>query len=331
MTRAALFALACVPIVVNAVVSCGGKLGEGAGDGGPAGAGGAGGPFGGGGGPPQVDASRPPPPPSDGGVILPDGSTPTVDATVPPVDSSLPPFDAGGTAYNGFLYFENGGFNGQPTQGSFFAEFFPGPNGIYAGCTIIGQTGTCIAYTCPGSSPIDAGQPQSAGTITISGGALPSGGVPLTGPIYSYSSAGPIYSGGQQMSVVASGGAIPAFNEALVGLDNVTLTSPQPAAGGQYTISTSQDLLASWTGGTAGAQVWIYFTNNGPAQTIAYCAFDAAAGKGDVPQVVVALFKGQSGFFAPIQTNPSAFIIGNSSDTAQIASLAYNFSQATFQ
>jgi hypothetical protein len=314
--RRTAFAVPCVLVVLNAAASCGGHLGNATGNDG-------GGPVG----DDQLLDSAPPP--YDAG-SLPDVTA--VDVSLPPPDATeVDAYDAG-VAY-GLIYFENGGF-GQNVQGSFFAEFYEGPTGLFTGCTLTGQSGGCSAYQCPGASPIDAGAMLSAGVLTISGGSLPAGGVPVTlapGTGYSYTAPGSIYTPGQTMTVSASGATVPAFDQTVVGLGIVTLTTPpSPGVGGSYLITTSQDLATAWTGGAAGAQVWIYFTTSGgPNQTFAYCSFDATAGQGIVPQPLLALFKGSSGFMSAIHTNPSTFAAGTF--PTQIASLAYNFSQVTFQ
>jgi hypothetical protein len=143
----------------------------------------------------------------------------------------------------------------------------------------------------------DGGIPPefSAGTITITGGTL-SAPITLTYDAatgYSvFSSTTPIYTPGNTFNVSAVGADIAAFSGASAAAPNdIVITSPSGGTGTNlmYTIDESTDLVITWTGGSAGAEVDVNLSNldDSSLALSASCIFDASAGTGTIPTALL--------------------------------------------
>ena len=140
-----------------------------------------------------------------------------------------------------------------------------------------------------------------AGVISISGIPTP---VRLTpepsGDYVSYAQYSdltrPLFTGGEEITVAASGHNIPAFAEQLVAPAKIVVTSPTPLPDSELSIPIHQDLTVAWTGGAGLVQVMIGSISNGH---IALCRFPAADGSGVIPHTVLEdISRGGSADFA---------------------------------
>jgi hypothetical protein len=156
------------------------------------------------------------------------------------------------------------------------------------------KSGSCTLNRCELG---DGGAPAefSAGTITITGGTL-SAPITLTYDAstgYSvFSSTTPIYTPGQTFNVSAVGADIAAFSGASAAAPNdIVITSPSGGTGTNlmYAIDESTDLVITWTGGSAGAQVDVNLSNLDDSSLAlnASCTFDASAGTGTIPTALL--------------------------------------------
>jgi hypothetical protein len=157
-----------------------------------------------------------------------------------------------------------------------------------AGCTT-DMSGSCSYKSC---MAIDSGVAPlptyvSAGSITVSGGSIPSGTV-LTkddGGIYSMMAVGMdvVVKNGDTITVSATGGDVPAFTALkVVAAPSYMLTSP-PCSTDCGPLDRTTDLPVTWTGLNDGKiHITLFTASGGPSQTIA-CDFPASDGKGTIP------------------------------------------------
>lgn len=226
------------------------------------------------------------------------------------------------------MYFE------QCTSGSlcsqiefaFAGEFVPSPA---SGCAPTVTSGSCAFYaSCSSTGPAAV----SAGTLTISGGNLGGGTAvtPDSSNAYNYTAMGSMFSAGQTLTVSASGATVPAFGpESVVAPPSIVITAPT-ANGGTYTIPTSADLSVVWTGGQAGSQVLFEGSNTSNPQSYFTCTWDGAAGRGTVPQAVLAGLAGQTmGYLFWGQLTTRTFAAGSYS-VSEVA-LPFGATNASFQ
>jgi hypothetical protein len=111
----------------------------------------------------------------------------------------------------------------------------------------------------------------------------------------------PIFEPGDPLCVSATGGAYPAFpNLPIVAPSAMRLLQPILDAGADRSspIAATSDLALAWTGGVAGETLGFYITSEPTSDGGAYlpaasCGFDAVAGRGSIPQSVLASFAGQ--------------------------------------
>ncbi len=188
--------------------------------------------------------------------------------------------------------------------------FAPSLEGFW--CSIVASEGPCVVAECMPDLFFDA---AGAGTVTISGGAIPAGATATIsapfGPYY-YMASGTLFTPGQTLSVSATGGMVPAFGpEEVTVPPTVTLTAPAITAG-TSTVSTSSDLTVTWTGGQSGATMTFEGgAANGVAPFFFTCDWDASIGQGTVPKAVLAPFSGfPDGYFAFGQRATTTFTAG---------------------
>ena len=190
----------------------------------------------------------------------------------------------------------------------FFAQFVP-PVGAWPVCgTVVGPCTLVTDASCP---PTPYTPLLNAGTVTIRGEAFGVANVeqedggydPET---YVFEILGPdggtmpIFEPGDPLCVSASGDAYPAFpNLPIVAPAAAMLLQPILDAGadGSSPIAATSDLALAWTGGVAGEILGFYITarptDGGLLLPAASCEFDAVAGRGTIPQSVMAAFVGQ--------------------------------------
>jgi hypothetical protein len=219
--------------------------------------------------------------------------------------------------YDGLLDFIN-----QADSNDVFSGTFAG--GLTAGdaCTTPQSFGaSCIAITCS-PLPLDAGVTYpTAGTLTLTGGIFDAGinVAPVGEGVYAYSqpTATSSFAPGDILGVAASGGAVPAFSQTIVGPGCVTLTPPSMGDAGT-SVSTGQDLTLTWSGNEPGAQVFLiaFASPSTPTaqttQTEIACSFDAALGTGTIPQAALAALNGGThGVLAWGQYQTKDFVAGS--------------------
>jgi hypothetical protein len=185
--------------------------------------------------------------------------------------------------------------------GTFYAAFSKTTPVVDSGCQVV-DAGACTTTTCPPPPMSDAGAvgdaasafdgnfPMAAnpGILTVSGGVFGSG--TELGPdklgTYLYTSPATIFAPGDKLGVAGQGADIPGFaTESVVAPPILHLTAPASPDGGSVTVSTTQPLTLSWTGGQAGVQMVVtataIFTTYGSATTT--CNWDSSTGTATVP------------------------------------------------
>jgi hypothetical protein len=158
--------------------------------------------------------------------------------------------------------------------------------------------GACKVTTCTvedaGQAVVDAGDAGAvnaphAGAISISGGKLSSPIVmnPKANGSYDFVfGTTPLYDPGQNVSVNAAGGDVPAFSGSAAAPGNITVTAPTFTTA-QTSFNKSQDLNVTWTGGGAG-KVNVLLSSTGAKFVSVTCSYDANTGTGTVPSAAMA-------------------------------------------
>ncbi len=159
-------------------------------------------------------------------------------------------------------------------------------------------SGPCTVDDCTAVDAPDAGPSidESAGTITLTGGALT---MPLTlafGAMGQYRTAlvpSAIFAAGDTFDVAAPGAQYPGFSgKSAPAPAAVVITAPGVVDGGfgpTYVFDPTAPLAWSWMNGSPGASVAFTVVTSSP-DLIITCTFDAAGGTGTIPQDVVARF-----------------------------------------
>lgn len=131
---------------------------------------------------------------------------------------------------------------------------------------------------------------------------------------------------GQTLSVVASGGAVPAFGPAsivapaLPTLLAPVLSAPNGAESLSYVLPTTTDLAVSWSGSTPGARILFWLSPGGAlaANDMYTCEWPASDGQGTVPQSILAALATESpdgGYVTFGQYATTTFTVGEYSIT----------------
>lgn len=189
---------------------------------------------------------------------------------------------------------------------SFAAGFSRGEiDGSGSACDIH-EDGPCRVTDCT-TQPSDAGTPTyetvGAGTIQVLGANQPLSLTPDSGGSYTaITGQERLWSGGETLTVSASGGEVPAFQETLFAATPVTLSSPSlPAPGTPMTLSTSGPLHVAWSGGMGGtvtAMLTRSITGATTRSVMLMCTFPATDGAGTVPaSAMAAIPAGPDGTF----------------------------------
>jgi hypothetical protein len=200
---------------------------------------------------------------------------------------------SGGEPYTGTVSLGQSNLSGTETVTG-LALFTKTPGAVTSTTCTQTKSGSCTLNRCELG---DAGAPTefSAGTITITGGTL-SAPITLTYDAstgYSvFSSTTPIYTPGETFNVSAVGADVAAFSGASAAApSDIVVTSPSGGTGTNlmYAIDESTDLVITWTGGSAGAEVDVNLSNldDNSLALSASCMFDAAAGTGTIPMALL--------------------------------------------
>lgn len=162
------------------------------------------------------------------------------------------------------------------------------------------QIASCSVVACKAITAADlASLPKgiSPGAISIGGTKYP---LSLTqsgdGTYLSREDPGPlpVYSGGEMLTVITTGGVVPQFYAELVAPGAITITSPRPTPADLLLISRSAGLPIAWTGGPVDA-VSAEIRVLGPSgSTSVTCQFAGADGHGVVPSEALAALTSQS-------------------------------------
>jgi hypothetical protein len=213
-------------------------------------------------------------------------------------------------AGSGFVYFETctGSACGSSSDElTVFLAGFDRPAFPTTGCTA--QTsGACVYYSCPQIIPEPSG--ASAGSIAISGGSIPAGTIASVDPddYYTYFATTALFSIGDSLSIIGSGGVVPAFGPVSVVVPpQVAVLSPVIGDGGTLTISTAADLKWTWSGGTPGGS---FFVNGNGVTQYFKCRWDVSLGQATVPQAMLAGLAGEVGDIDYGQETTTTFTAG---------------------
>ncbi len=206
----------------------------------------------------------------------------------------------------------------QGSIGDILATFDPHyPAGLGCAHTVSGPctVDDCTALDMQGAMLLG----ESAGTLTVSGGLLPTTlmlhpGAPGT---YRDPFAGnPLFGTGDVFQVSAAGDVFPAFSgQSAPGPAPVTITSPAMttgSAGPTYTYDSTAALPWTWTGGQAGTSVIVSVITHTPDLTVT-CTFDATAGAGTIPQDVVAELPAMGSTLQIVAASSTMLAAGNQS------------------
>ena len=213
--------------------------------------------------------------------------------------------DAGGPTGSGTILLTQapgpGGTDSSQTRATFYVPAGPEILGLLPippGCQTT-TDGACQIKTCAFGGP-DGGVPSptaNAGDVTISTSSAPVTLTPGADNVYAPASSagGAWWAGGDQVTVSAAGGDVPAFSTQAAFPSKITVTAP---ALGQNSlpIDRSADLAFAWTGGGAG-DVVVALPVAGPSILDAVvCSASAASGKLIVPATALgALGAGKAG------------------------------------
>ncbi|HVH42967.1 MAG TPA: hypothetical protein VM925_11510 [Labilithrix sp.] len=218
-------------------------------------------------------------------------------------------------------------YGSQTYYNAYASAYFVAPDpdataGTASTCTTSTVAG-CTVLDCPGSGGStgkDAGAvktPPNAGAITITGGALPSGGLSLTptgvnGTYEAETLKELAFEDGDELVVSAKGADVPAFaGKSVHGPSNITVTAPAFNQQFQTSVDRSKDLNVAWTGTSAG-DVTIGITSsrqNGRFVQVE-CKASAASGTASVPSEALSKLEVPDGksIFGSISITPSAAV-----------------------
>lgn len=183
------------------------------------------------------------------------------------------------------LTIEPAGFDAETVvTAGFIAELVPGRLGRFGDCVVIDENLRAAADWV------------SAGTITVSGAAVPITLVPeplpnqqgMGYPPFTNSDQN-LWTIGASLTVTAAGDVVSAFSGTVVAPDPVTITEPDLSSG--LMINPSQDLSLAWTGGAAD-QVAIELSVQGIRIE---CDFAASDGAGMIPKEALQLLPSGTG------------------------------------
>lgn len=185
-------------------------------------------------------------------------------------------------------------------------------------CTVSKISG-CEVTECDlgGTSASDGGSATSpnAGTITLRGGSLPSEGWALepTGANGAYApvtSSSVVFVGGDNLTVSAAGGDVPAFaDQSVKAPGDIELSAPTFDAQRRTTIDRTTDLTVAWSGSSGGSVTIDLGTTRVNERIVsARCVAEASAGSTEIPAAVLAKLDEADGssVYGTIVVSPSA-------------------------
>lgn len=172
-----------------------------------------------------------------------------------------------------------------------YAGFYTTPNAMKGDCTISIE-GSCLVRICTtpdviGTNPV----PQSAGTITITGGKKPLTLIPdAMGNYSSTKDSLPLWDGGEMITVSGAGATVPAFTMTLTAPVAIDITEPLNQGGGTpMALDRSKDFVLTWTNGGPGSFYLTMYDGmfNVTSKHMLACYFPSAPGTGTVPKAAL--------------------------------------------
>jgi len=200
------------------------------------------------------------------------------------------------TANDGFITLQSYSDHNVPNQANAGGRVDVAFSTGHTGCTSLGTSGPCEELDC--SAAVTAGS-HSAGTITVTGAALPVSITAGTSGVYtSFMANQVLFNGGETLTVAASGAEVPAFMKSVTAPGKATITSPaKPSSTSPYLMITrASGFTVSWTGGSGTLFVALFGGTN--QATRVNCRFDASAGSGTVPVDALMMLPAGNGGFA---------------------------------
>jgi hypothetical protein len=187
------------------------------------------------------------------------------------------------------------------SSASFNASFYQYSGAVAPGSCTITTSGSCTLTQCPpagdGGVPVTPNLPH-AGTLTISGAKRTFTLSPKADGSYptEIDNMKPLYSGGETLTISATGGTAPAFSASVVAPARVRVSAPVlPAAGQSLVITRASGLSCVWSGGTVGEVTFGVYPQS--ATSWVNCTFAASAGSGSIPSSLLSKLPGGSGSF----------------------------------
>jgi hypothetical protein len=156
--------------------------------------------------------------------------------------------------------------------------------------------GACEVAECPPMGALNgeyATGAYQAGRITVENTQQP---VILEAGASHATGAGELFRGGEQLTVRAEAGEVPAFEGTVLAPSALTFSEPAVTAGATpddsaFVLSPTRDATFRWTGGVAGTTLYVFASHNNPDPNTrgpsAVCTFDAGTGTGVMPAAVL--------------------------------------------
>jgi hypothetical protein len=202
-------------------------------------------------------------------------------AEAPPVRRAAPPMALDGV--HGTITLTQAQLNGYVTS-SVGAMFASASAAAGSSACVVESVGPCKLVACPDDTP-GFGSAYSIPRALIHTSSLRIDGAkrlvllnPLPGQNYAFGNFNQaLWSGGETLTVVGGGDAIPAFRASVTAPSSVVLSNPVPDATTHAIVaSAGSDLALKWAGGGAG-QLQVKIANQSKVATCTFAARDTAA------------------------------------------------------
>lgn len=172
--------------------------------------------------------------------------------------------------------------------------------------------GDCTFYQCTYRDPQDPLPAPSAGTISVTGAGsyslVPRGDGTYEGVFQQQS----LWTGGETLSVSATGAGIAAFQGTVRAPREVTATgSVPPPAADTWNIPRGTDLMVTWTGATEETVKIIVGSVETQDPVEVECLFPGAAGSGTVPSSLMLLLPTGTGTFTMFSQHVTRLTAGD--------------------